>query len=138
MPYAEGTTVPVERTRAEIERLITKYGATRFMSGWQAENAAINFVAHGCLVRFVLPLPTDKEAHAKYTRNAQQWKEAEGRRRWRCLLLAIKSKLEVVETGIETFEQSFLANIVTEGNITVYERIKLGESGMRLLAAPEG
>jgi len=34
MAYAENTKVPVEKTRAEIERLVGKYGATRFASGW--------------------------------------------------------------------------------------------------------
>jgi len=151
MAFAEGTTVPVGRTRGEIETLVEKYGATRFASGWTENNrAAISFVAHGRLVRFVLPLPTKDEIVAalkktpkyRYSRPADGIVEnhhgAELRRRWRCLLLGIKAKLEVVETGIESFEQAFLANLVTAENITVYERIKLEESGVRLLAPMEG
>jgi hypothetical protein len=33
MSYATETQVSVEKTRAEIERMITKFGASRFMSG---------------------------------------------------------------------------------------------------------
>lgn len=53
MAYAEGTDVPVERSRAEIERLLTRYGAQRFMSGWDRESATIAFEANGRRVRFV-------------------------------------------------------------------------------------
>jgi len=147
--YAEGTVVPVERSRAEIEKLVSKYGATRFASGWTEEGAAINFVAHGRLVRFTLPLPDLAWIKADLKKKPR-WRysfvpdgvmntarDQEIRRRWRCLCLAIKSKLEVVETGIETFEQAFLANIVTSENITVYERIKLSTSGVKMLAPVE-
>jgi hypothetical protein len=34
MSYAEGTTVAVSKTRAEIESLVGKYGAAEFSSGW--------------------------------------------------------------------------------------------------------
>jgi hypothetical protein len=147
MPFAEGTSVPVGRTRAEIEALVQKYGATRFASGWADDNkAAINFVAHGRLVRFVLPLPTKLEILATLKKTATyHWKTpaastvdsahaAELRRRWRCLLLGIKARLELVESGIESFEEAFLSHVVTTDNITVYERIQLEESGVRLLA----
>jgi hypothetical protein len=30
MPYADRTTVPVKRTKAEIEATLTRYGADRF------------------------------------------------------------------------------------------------------------
>jgi hypothetical protein len=38
--------------------------------------------------------------------------DQEVRRRWRALGLVIKAKLESVESGIETFESAFMANIV--------------------------
>jgi len=147
--FAEGTSVPVGRTRGEIETLVEKYGATRFASGWMDDlKAAISFVAHGRLVRFVLPLPTKEQVVAtlKKTNQRYRWSTppasvvdnalaAEQRRRWRCLLLAMKAKLEVVETGIETFEQAFLANIVTSENMTVYERLTMEGSGVKLLSA---
>ncbi len=127
--YAEGTTVPIRRTRDEIEDLVTRHGAVNFASGWMDGNKrhAVSFVLQGRLVRFVIGLPTGTDAKA----------EAEARRLWRCLLLAIKAKLEVVRSGIHTFEQEFLANIVTTENVTVYEAIKLAGSNVRLLSAME-
>jgi hypothetical protein len=145
MSFAEGTTVPVPKTRGEIEALVMKHGATRFASGWTEDGkAAMSFAIKGRLVRFVMALPSDADAAKvktgrypyRLTGDAlTRWKDAETRRRWRCLLLALKAKLEVVESGIATFEEEFLAHIVTADNVTVYEAIKLQESGVRLLEA---
>jgi hypothetical protein len=140
--YAEHTSVPVERTRAEIETLVAKHGATHSASAWGDGKAQMQFMIRGRLLRFVLLMPTDEEARKKVPRrydwkdpteaNVVKWMEQEARRRWRCLLLAIKAKLEIVENGIETFDQAFLANIVVDGR-TVYEHIVSTEGKMRLL-----
>jgi hypothetical protein len=61
MPYAEETSVPVERSRAEIEHLLRKYGADQFASGWSGDRAMIQFRAEGRTVRFVLPLPDPQD-----------------------------------------------------------------------------
>ena len=54
----------------------------------------------------------------------KEWEQAV-RQRWRALALVIKAKLESVESGIETTEQAFLANVVVMADgFTVYERIK--------------
>ncbi len=146
MAFAEGTTVSPAKTRAEIESLVQKYGAARFAFGYLEDRAAINFVANGRLVRFTVPLPTKDDPRVRkraLSLSKSNWRiddpklkiaiEEEERRRWRCLLLAIKSKFTTVESGIESFEQAFLANIVTSENLTVYERIKLENSGVRML-----
>jgi hypothetical protein len=138
--YAEGTTVSPIKSRGEIEDYVTKRGATRFAFGYLEDRAGITFVAKGLLVRFTVPLPKAGDKHVRdRTRRVglQRAIEEEERRRWRCLLLAIKSKFTTVESGIETFEEAFLANIVTTDNITVYERIKLESSGIRLLTSGE-
>jgi hypothetical protein len=143
--FAEGTTVPVAKTRGEIEALVSKHGATRFASGWTEDRkAAISFAVKGRLVRFTLSLPTEDEAKKIRSRNwslgpdqRAKWIAGEERRRWRCLLLALKAKLEVVESGIATFDEEFLAHVVTPDNLTVYEAIKLQDTGMRLLGPAE-
>lgn len=151
--FAEGTTVPVAKTRGEIETLVQRYGAEQFSSGWMGTRAAIGFVCHGRMVRFVLDLPADdwaKETLWKKKRTGwwnkdqipaeaiRKRREEEERRRWRCLLLAIKAKLEVVKTGISTFDEEFLAHIVTAENMTIYERLKTFEAnGKKLLPAVE-
>lgn len=147
MSFAEGTSVPVSKTRAEIEALAQRYGASMFTSGWLGDKASVSF-AGGRLVRFVLAMPTMEEAKKKRPRRyswqtpteAQQkaWVEAETRRRWRCLLLSIKAKLECVETGIATFDEEFLAYVVTGRDMTIYEVIKSQPNGMKLLEATPG
>lgn len=146
MSYAEGTTVSVAKSRIEIETTLQRYGATKFASGYQNSGVEIYFEAHNRLVKFKVPIPDDAWSKAAlkkkgrwYPRDSQVQKvrEDEERRRWRCMLLAIKAKLEVVTTGIETFEQAFLANIVTEDRLTVYERLTLATSPIKMLAAVE-
>jgi hypothetical protein len=107
--YAERTAVPVDRSKAEIERLLTRYGATSFASGWTAGKATLLFEAHGRRLRFDVPMP-DASEHRSTARYEQ-----ECRRRWRCLALVIKAKLEAVQTGIVTFEEEFLAHIIIPG-----------------------
>ncbi len=146
MSFAEGTTVDVAKTRGEIESLVRKYGATQFSSGWTSGEAGIVFVIRGRSVKFVVPMPatTDQKVRVKAAAmrgwlgtNLPKVIEAEERRRWRCLLLAIKAKLEVVETGISTFEEEFLAHIVTETGQTVYERIVAPGASIKMLAPVE-
>ena len=64
--YAKDTTVPVERSRAEIERILQRYGATGFMYGWETTRAMIGFVIAERRYRTQLPLP-DRQA-AEFTR----------------------------------------------------------------------
>jgi len=37
--YAKTTNVSVEKTKAEIERLIINYGAEKFFSGWDNDHS---------------------------------------------------------------------------------------------------
>lgn len=122
--FAENTTVPVERSSAEIERLIINYGASEFVSGWTMRSAQIMFEMHGKRIKFVLPLP-DKTAdeirlnrYGKVVTQTEQDKryEQECRQKWRALTLAIKAKLEAVESGIASFEEEFLPHFVVPGS----------------------
>lgn len=113
--YAEGTEVPVDRSRTEIESILTKFGADQFMYGWQGASAAVAFRAHGRHIRFLLPMPQADEYRTEP--RLQQ----EKRRRWRALCLCIKAKLESVATGIETFEESFMAHVILPNGQTIAE-----------------
>lgn len=148
MAFAERTTVSVSKTRAEIETLVMKHGATEFAGGYSAVEAGLSFVVKNRRVQFSVNRPqrTDpkivKKARGRYygtppTTALDKAVEEEERRLWRCLLLAIKAKLEIVASGISTFEEEFLAHIVTDNGMTIIDRIKLAESqgGPRLLAA---
>jgi hypothetical protein len=120
--YAENTSVPVDRSRAEIERVLVKYGANGFGYTWERrpvpvdpprmhgpktreqEFAAIAFQFKERRIRLDIPMPEDAR---------------EVRQRWRAALLVIKAKLEAVASGISTLEAEFLASIVTEDGRTV-------------------
>lgn len=126
--YASETQVSVEKSRAEIEMILRRYGADQFVSGWDADKAVIGFRAQGRFVRFTLPIP-DRNArefthtdHRGMRRSAPEqekaW-EAGCRQRWRALALVIKAKLEAVEAGITTFEDEFLAHITLPGGQSV-------------------
>lgn len=122
--FAANTTVSVEKTRAEIDTLITKYGATGFVYGRNdlTRTAMIEFYAHERRIRFMLPLADPAERRFRLTpgKNTKRRTDAQAlaaweqdcRSRWRALLLAIKAKLESVAIGISEFESEFLANIV--------------------------
>lgn len=69
MAYAEKTEVPAERSRAEIERTLQRYGADSFMYGWEQDRAVVQFRAQNRYVRFVVGMPdrNDKK-FTHYTR----------------------------------------------------------------------
>lgn len=122
MAFAKGTVVSVASSRAEIERMLHRYGISGFQSGWDGDRAAILFEKSGRRVRFELRLPAASEflkTPENRTRSADDAKRAqaaEHRRLWRALCLVIKAKLESVESGIENFEEAFLANVVLPGD----------------------
>ena len=125
MAYAENTAVPVERSRAEIEKMLEKYGADSFANARDAQRAVVGFRASGRFVRFVLPLPNPEDDRFRASRRSRtisrELYEREVRRLWRALALVIKAKLEAVESGIETFEQAFMAHILMPDGKTVTE-----------------
>jgi hypothetical protein len=116
--YAEGTSLQADRTRSEIERTLTRYGAEAFSYGWEAGRAIIVFQAEGRRVRFDLEMPDVAEfSHTptglRRTQSAaQDAREKAIRQRWRALLLIVKAKLEAVAAGIVTFEEEFLAFVM--------------------------
>lgn len=134
MSFAEGTSVPIERSKAEIESMLIRYGAEQFVSGWGESEARIQFRAKGRYVRFVLPIPKRDEKrftqHARYAYRRRSdgevmkaW-EAELRRLWRALALVVKAKLESVQSGIVGFEDEFMAHIVMPDGKTVAEHAR--------------
>lgn len=128
--YAADTSVSSERSRAEIEATLRRYGADSFGYMTNRESAIIGFQANGRRIKFELPMPDPKAREFTHTkergiaRSPSQadaaWEQA-CRQRWRALALCVKAKLEAVEAGITTFEAEFLAHIVLPGGATVGE-----------------
>jgi len=119
MAYAETTGVSVEKTEGQIKAMIKRAGATHFSTMDEQGMAIIAFIMKDRAIRFNLPLPRqDDKKFAVNGRGGARtpeqrfavWEQA-CRSRWRALYLCIKAKLESVESGIETFQDAFLANI---------------------------
>ena len=106
--YAEGTTVSVDRSIAEIRKEVSRFGASEFAQFHSESKAAIGFALEGWQVRFEIALEDD---------------ERENRRRWRCLVQTIKSKLITVREGIAEFAEEFMAHLVIGGNQTVGQSV---------------
>ena len=113
--YAEDTKVPVEQSRAEIERTLERYGATAFAYAAEPTQATILFEADKRRIRFCVPLPDRLDL------KDQRLNEKERRRIFRALLLCLKARLEGVQSGIESFEEAFLAHVVMPDGKTVME-----------------
>jgi hypothetical protein len=127
--YAEKTAVSAGKSKAEIEDVLMRYGAAGFMSGVTAEKAVIAFEAKGRRIKFVLPIPSrgddaircDGRGRLRSLPAMDAAYDQAVRQRWRALALCIKAKLEAVESGIETFEDAFMAHIVLPNGLTMSE-----------------
>lgn len=125
--YASRTEVSAEKSRGEIERILSRYGAAAFGYGWNEAGAIVTFEAHERRVQFTIPMPdrNDKtfttyyRGSVAYRRSAdaaeKAWEQAT-RQRWRALALVIKAKLEAVDAGISTFEVEFLPHTLVRGD----------------------
>lgn len=135
--FASQTSVPVEKSKAEIEATVRRYGAEGFIAGWEGDRAMLQFKCQDRYVRFLMAMPDRKEKRfTEYRRRGscsatmrspaaaeEAWEQA-CRQIWRALALMVKAKLEGVDSGIATFEAEFLANIVMPDGKTVYEKTR--------------
>jgi hypothetical protein len=136
MRYASSTEVSSEKSQAEIKTTLQRYGANKYAFLEESSRSAIMFELADRRLRFVLPLPNRtadefvfRTRNGEYTSNTypidqqhKRWEQA-CRQRWRALALAIKAKLETVESGIASFEEEFLAHIVMADGRTIGEHI---------------
>ncbi len=164
--YAEGTSVSVDRSRAEVERTLERFGATTFGYAWDRreeahcsrckapaapscrerhqynvtdeirEYAMLSFKLRDRAIRLDVPMPTQREVGTKANL------EVRTRERWRAIALIVKAKLQAVEAGVDTIETAFLANVVTGdgrtvGQILIPRMSEAVQSGRLLPAAGE-
>lgn len=135
--FAENTTVSSDKSRAEIEKVLSRYGASGFMYGWDQDQnpprAGVSFRMAKRHIKFLLPLPvrdskeferTPGRGYIRGPEAREQVYEQAVRQRWRALALVIKAKLEAVETGITEFEDEFMAHIVMPDGQTVGQHMR--------------
>lgn len=124
MSFARDTSVSVGKSRGEIEDMVQRAGGDKFATFSETDRAVILFELAERRVTFELPLPPREKFAKRQVRNKlvaveparqqRDWEQA-CRTSWRALALAIKAKLVSVESGVETFEEAFLAHIVVPG-----------------------
>lgn len=125
--------------------MIRKHGARKVGTYTDEDRAVVTFQTAERMVKFTIPMPPPDEATVRASaakrkrpieEERERVQEQEERRRWRCLVLVIKAKLEGVANEVETFDEAFLAHIVTETGKTILEEIRLIEkhTGQRMLA----
>jgi hypothetical protein len=128
--YAANTATSSSASRAEIEHDLERFGATAFQYGWDSlrKRAEITFTINGRHVRMSMALPPKDHPDVRLTPNRKLTRtpaaqeeayEQLVRQRWRVLALGIKAKLALVEAGITTLEEEFLANVLLPGGETV-------------------
>ena len=127
MAYAKGTTVPAERSRAEIERILQKAGADQVSSGFTSEKAVVMFRMNSRYVRVDIPIPpfgdpkTANWAKKKGVFYGAERHTAEVRRRWRAMVLYLKAKIESIDSNIVDFDTAFMGHLVLPNKQTVAE-----------------
>ena len=122
----------VEKSRAEIEYLLSRYGASAFAYAVDGERAMLQFRVDNRMVRMMIRLPDRTEKRfactkirksARSKEDAHRAWEQECRRLWRSLALLVKAKLEACASKISTVEREFLADILLPDGGTVGERL---------------
>lgn len=150
--YAASTSVSIEKSKGELERLLVKHGATRYGIAHHEEGAQVSFILSGHHVCVSVPLPPpaaypnpdptqdDYSNKAKTPRDWNRWnvnqrkrwieeqrnridaqRDQASRQRWRCILLIVRAKLELIEMKLSTVEREFLADITLNDGRTVLE-----------------
>jgi len=132
MRYASNTNVSEGRSRAEIERLLMRYGAEEFGYVTRSGEAMIGFVYRELRVQMAMPLPSRSEKRFTHTPGRgglrtpdaaiTEWQK-EVRRRWRSLCLVVKALLVGIDDGVLTFEQAFMPWVVWGNGLTTSQMI---------------
>lgn len=132
--YAERTTVNSDQSFLEIQRTLKRYGATRVALLDDPNLIKIGFEMDKWRFRFDVPLPQrsdfeERKVKRGYSLRAEYRSPSEIesaydqaiRQKWRALFLVVKAKLEAVESGIETMEEAFMAQLVLPNGQTAGE-----------------
>lgn len=142
--YAEGTKVPMTKTRGEMQALLEKHGCTRF--GWEKteDGDTLLFSLTGMTFRIEIKRPTAQQVERIVTaRYRQPWlrdkaedTETEYRRRWRANLMLLKTKLEFIADEDDGLFTELLPYAILRSGQTIGESVATG--GLPMLTAGDG
>lgn len=131
--FAERTAVPVGKSKADIDDLLRKHGATQTLMGTDSDGEVL-------LLAFSLE---GRQFRIRARTNGKGQQEQREKQAWRTLLLLVKAKLELVAMGMSTLETEFLAHVVLPNGQTVADDVlpkilKCYESGKMPNLLPMG
>lgn len=151
--YAANTTVSVEKSKGEIERILRRYGADGFGHYTKGDKAFVAFEMIGRPFRIDLPMPDPNSAEFTHTASKRLARdqvsrdreyEKACRQRWRAVCLMLKAKLEAIDIGVSSLDAEFMPYVVLPGGQTLSEKMlphldKIAKSGdvHKFLPEPE-
>lgn len=126
--YAEGTKVPLEKSLAEINGMLSRLNCSQTMTMQTDDHFMVAFVIDKVAYKMSVPKPNPKEKrftevgiNGSTTKPATPKQHAEKvqqemARRMRALAALIKARLVAVDEGITTMERAFIGDIVAGPN----------------------
>lgn len=127
MPYADGTTVSIDRSMTELAGLLRKHGATGFAFGADEEQrmTRAQFKLAGRVYRLDVAMPDPagfykmRNGQRRTESQARAAAEKEDQRRWRSLVLVVKAILVAIADGVLRAEDALLAFTVLPDGATM-------------------
>ncbi len=120
--YAEGTSVSVEKTRADLEKLLARHGASQ--RAVFVDDATGKARVQFRLADRLIALDVQAVAAGSQRWSKQQRLDQGAREAWRRLLLLVKAKLEAIADGTSTAEREFLADLLLPDGSKVGDALK--------------
>lgn len=129
-PYAAETSVPVGKSREDIEKLLLDNAAEDIAFGSIRGFIVVAFTAHERQVRFTIPLPDSNSPEITRTPSGNlrtgkaeltRLYDQAVRQRWRALYFAIKAKFVAIDSRVSSWELEFGGLIVLPDGRTVME-----------------
>lgn len=151
------TDVPVARSRAELERLLVRYGCSRFQvfTDFEAGSAAVTFSVPDTLAKGAPSIPVRLEVDARRVYDAIYGPPRRGepyldrylaqadRIAWRQLILWVDAALSAASAGIHSIAEAFFAHTLIRGRDGATRRMVdeveqiAGGNWRALLASPK-
>ena len=130
---SQDTRTPVARSKAEVERILKRYGATGFSTSenYREGKILVSFIVPDSPMPGAHPIPVKLPVNIKRVylamfehtkkdptveeiqRHQKQWEQAE-RVAWRNLVLWIDAALSASSVGLQTITEAFFAHAVVD------------------------
>lgn len=131
--YAEGTSVPVEKSRAEMIGTLGRFGVKKFGWDMQDNGDVLFFEVSGKQYRMTIARPKADDVPYNPRITQQTLIDREWMRRWRAHATMLKMRLEFAESGDSTTETELLPYLILKSGQTLGEAVIGG--GLPLLSS---